>query len=134
MTCRNVSPSKRVSTRISQIQLACENRIGVFQLGRINGKTVDKVLAPSLRKIIESPKIVKVGMSVDQAHFARLRRLLGISPRGDLDLSHLDSYPLISKTSGGNLAPQPEFPIELACIFSFGISYRQILTFGNDKV
>lgn len=75
--------------RIGLIQIACADKIGLFHIGLHPGTTVQDILAPSLRKIIESPAIIKTGVSVLNADFARLQKYFNLSPRGAFELSHL---------------------------------------------
>lgn len=75
--------------RIGLIQIACADKIGLFHIGLHPGTTVQDILAPSLRKIIESPAIIKTGVSVLNADFSRLQKYFNLSPRGAFELSHL---------------------------------------------
>jgi ribonuclease D len=76
--------------RIGLIQIASEDKIALIHLGLHAGKTTDEIVAPSLRKLIESPKIAKTGVGILGADFARLRRFFGLKPQGAFELSHLD--------------------------------------------
>ncbi|KAF2448649.1 hypothetical protein P171DRAFT_217195 [Karstenula rhodostoma CBS 690.94] len=76
--------------RIGLIQIASEDKIALIHIGLHAGKTADEVIAPSLRKLIESPKIAKTGVGILGADFARLRRFFGLNPQGAFELSHLD--------------------------------------------
>ncbi|KAH7071372.1 hypothetical protein BKA63DRAFT_517839 [Paraphoma chrysanthemicola] len=78
-----------LQNKIGLIQLASEDRIALFHIGLHAGKTTDDIMAPSLRKIIESPDIGKLGVGVLSADFARLRRYFRLNPRGAVELSHL---------------------------------------------
>lgn len=73
------------------IQIASESKIGLFHIGIHEGQTTDDIIAPSLRKIIESPDIVKVGVKIfmGDADLLRLRIHLGLQSRGAFELSHL---------------------------------------------
>lgn len=87
-----------IKKNVSLIQLASEERIALFHVARYGkGETIDDLLAPSLKKIMESPEISKVGVSV-KADCTRLRRFLGIEARGLFELSHL--YKLIKHSAG----------------------------------
>jgi len=83
---------------VSLIQLASEERIALFHIARY-GKdgTIDDLVAPTLKKIMESPEITKVGVAV-KADCTRLRKFMGIGSRGLLELSHL--YKLVKFSSG----------------------------------
>ncbi|KAF2024529.1 hypothetical protein EK21DRAFT_78483 [Setomelanomma holmii] len=78
-----------LQNKIGLIQVASEEKIALFHIGLHPGKTTDDIIAPSLRKIIESPKIGKLGVGVLSADFARLRRYFRLNPRGAVELSHL---------------------------------------------
>lgn len=87
-----------IKKNVSLIQLASEERIALFHIARYTkGDTIDDLLAPSLKKIMESSEISKVGVSV-KADCTRLRRFLGIEARGLFELSHL--YKLIKYSAG----------------------------------
>lgn len=87
-----------IKKNVSLIQLASEERIALFHIARYGkGDTIDDLLAPSLKKIMESSEISKVGVSV-KADCTRLRRFLGIEARGLFELSHL--YKLIKHFDG----------------------------------
>lgn len=78
-----------LQNKIGLIQLASETKIALFHIGLHVGKTTDDIIAPSLKKIIEDPKIGKLGVGVLNADFARLRRYFGLHPKGAVELSHL---------------------------------------------
>jgi ribonuclease D len=87
-------PWKQVSrndlqSKIGLIQVAVEDKIALFHIGLHPGKTVDDIIAPSLRKLIEDPKIGKLGVGVLSADFSRLRKFFHLKPRGAVELSHL---------------------------------------------
>lgn len=58
-------------------------------IGLHTGKTPEDLIAPSLRKILESPKIVKTGVNIVRADFSRLEKWFDLKPRGAFELSHL---------------------------------------------
>lgn len=74
--------------RIGLIQIASEDKIALFHIGLHAGQTAKDVLAPSLRRIIESDDITKTGVGILNADFSRLRRWFGLKPRGAFELSH----------------------------------------------
>ncbi|KAI9674480.1 MAG: hypothetical protein M1817_001818 [Caeruleum heppii] len=77
----------RVAT--SLIQIANEERIALFHLALYGRDTcLEDFVAPTLRQILESSSITKVGVSI-KADNTRLREALGIESRGLLELSHL---------------------------------------------
>ncbi|KAL1968506.1 hypothetical protein VTN77DRAFT_1716 [Rasamsonia byssochlamydoides] len=78
-----------IKNNVSLIQLANEERIALFHIALFRpGETLDELVAPSLKKLLESPDITKVGVSI-KADCTRVRRHLGINVRGQFELSHL---------------------------------------------
>ncbi|KUI67626.1 Werner syndrome ATP-dependent helicase [Cytospora mali] len=82
-------PNAALQHRIGLIQLACEDKIALFHIGLHSGNTPNDLLAPSLRRIIESPDISKCGVAIQSADFLRLQKWFGLKPRGAVELSHL---------------------------------------------
>jgi ribonuclease D len=78
-----------LQNKIGLIQIASEDKIGLIHIGLHPGKTVDDIIAPSLRKLIESPEIGKLGVGILSADFARLRRFFKLNPKGAVELSHM---------------------------------------------
>ena len=91
-THRNSGPKKNVSL----VQLASEDRVGLFHIALYPKDEVDDLVAPSLRKIMEDPSITKVGVAI-KADCTRLRKFLKIESRGIFELSHL--YKLVKFSS-----------------------------------
>jgi hypothetical protein len=92
------SATQGIRKNVALIQLASEERIALFHLARFSkGNAVENFLAPSLQKVLESPNITKVGVSV-KGDCTRLRRFLGIDSRGLFELSHL--YKLVKFCAG----------------------------------
>jgi hypothetical protein len=92
------SAKEGIRKNVASIQLASEERIALFHLARYGkGDTIDDFVAPSLRKVLESPAITKVGVAI-KGDCTRLRRYLGIDSRGLLELSHL--YKLVKFSAG----------------------------------
>lgn len=81
--------TNRMKDKAALIQVASESKIGLFHIALHSGDTAQDLIAPSLRKIIESPDIIKVGVRVWDLDLARLRKYFGLQPRGALELSHL---------------------------------------------
>ncbi|KAL9083051.1 MAG: hypothetical protein Q9165_008675 [Trypethelium subeluteriae] len=81
--------SRGIKNNISLIQLACEDEIALFHLALHEGRTVESLLAPTLRKILESPDIIKTGVAILHADGRRLQRFMRLEPRGLFELSHL---------------------------------------------
>jgi ribonuclease D len=86
------SPGKEYFTlqeNISLIQVASESEVGLFHIGLHNGNTVAEVLAPSLRRIIETDSITKTGVAILSADGARLKKYMNLQPKGLFELSHM---------------------------------------------
>ncbi|KAL2010046.1 hypothetical protein VTN00DRAFT_5853 [Thermoascus crustaceus] len=78
-----------IQQQLSLIQLADEERIALFHVALFRPvKTLDDLVSPSLKKVLESPEITKVGVSIS-GDSTRLKRVLGIEARGLFELSHL---------------------------------------------
>ncbi|MCJ1322850.1 hypothetical protein MMC15_008200 [Xylographa vitiligo] len=89
----NAQYSDGIRRNVSLIQLASEERIALFHIARFSqGDTLADLLSPTLKAIMEDPKISKVGVSV-KSDCTRLRKCMGIKARGLFELSHL--YKLI---------------------------------------
>ncbi|KAK8072432.1 hypothetical protein PG996_005780 [Apiospora saccharicola] len=78
-----------LKNKIALIQLASEGRIALFHIALHQGSTVDDLIAPALRAVLESPSISKVGVGVMNADFARLIQFFKLDPKGAFELSHL---------------------------------------------
>ncbi|RDI81263.1 hypothetical protein Vi05172_g8747 [Venturia inaequalis] len=72
---------------VSLIQLACEDRVGLFHIALYKGNTPEEVLPPTLRAIMESPDVMKTGVAT-QSDFSRVAKFLDTSARGVIELSH----------------------------------------------
>ena len=97
----NARESDGIKTNVSLIQLACEERIALFHLAVFKGTTAEEILPPTLRKIIESPQILKCGVAI-RGDFSRIKTHLGVDGKGLFELSHL--YNLV-KSSASNRGP-----------------------------
>lgn len=73
---------------VSLIQIAAEDKIGLFHLAMFSGDTPDKLMPPSLRAILESRRIAKAGVNVS-GDANRLRKCLNVEMQGLFELSHL---------------------------------------------
>ena len=91
-TNRNSGAKKNVSL----VQLASEDRIGLFHIALYPKEDIDDLVAPTLRKIMEDPSVTKVGVAI-KADCTRLRKFLKIECRGIFELSHL--YKLVKFSS-----------------------------------
>ncbi|KAL2860878.1 3'-5' exonuclease [Aspergillus lucknowensis] len=78
-----------IQDNVSLIQLASSDRIALFQISRfVPGNTLKDLVSPTLKRILESPNITKVGVAA-KADSSRLRKFLGIDARAIFELSHL---------------------------------------------
>lgn len=78
-----------LQNKIGLIQVATEDKVALFHIGLHTGTTTDDIIAPSLRKLIESPTIGKIGVGILNADFARISRYFGLKPKAAIELSHL---------------------------------------------
>jgi hypothetical protein len=81
---------------VSLVQLASDDRIGLFHIALYPKEDVGDLVAPSLRAIMEDASITKVGVAI-KADCTRLRKFLKIDSRGIFELSHL--YKLVKFSS-----------------------------------
>jgi ribonuclease D len=102
---------KRLQHQIGMIQVASEDMIALFHIGQHSGSTIDQVIAPSLRKIIESPNIIKIGRCIVGADFSRLIKFFGLKPQAAFEIAHL--HKLVTSISRGGLADQVQHHFEL---------------------
>lgn len=75
--------------KVSVIQLACESDIALLHIGALKGSNAESLIAPAIRKIIESRDIIKAGVAISNCDAARLRRFFGLRPKGLIELSDL---------------------------------------------
>ena len=107
----NAQYSDGIRKNVSLIQLASEERIALFHIAIFSqGDTLADLLAPTLKLILEDPKISKVGVSI-KSDCTRLQRSMGIKARGIFELSHL--YKLI-KYSASDVKKIDKKPVALA--------------------
>ncbi|KAI4237525.1 MAG: hypothetical protein LQ349_001790 [Xanthoria aureola] len=78
-----------IRQNVALVQLANEERIALFHIARFSkGDSVESLVAPTFKAIMESPSITKVGVSV-KGDCTRLRKHMNIDSRGLLELSYL---------------------------------------------
>lgn len=75
--------------QVSLIQIASEDRVALFHIALHKGDTVNELIAPSLRELLETPTVLKTGVAVWRADGKRLRRFFGIHCQGLIELSNL---------------------------------------------
>ncbi|KAJ0418052.1 ribonuclease H-like domain-containing protein [Aspergillus carlsbadensis] len=85
----DATSSDKIQNNVSLIQLAGRDRIALFQIAIFSpGETIKDLVAPTLKRILESSNITKTGVAI-KSDSTRLRTHLGINPRGIFELSHL---------------------------------------------
>jgi hypothetical protein len=73
---------------VSLIQIASESQIGLFHVACFKGTTLEELMPPSLRTLLESESITKTGVNV-VGDANRLRTFFQIEMKGLVELSHL---------------------------------------------
>ncbi|KAK6437134.1 hypothetical protein LTR95_006670 [Oleoguttula sp. CCFEE 5521] len=104
-----------VKLNVSLIQVASETTSALFHIAMHSGTTTAQLIAPSLRRLIESRSILKVGVNILNADAKRLARNFDIAPGGIMELSHLykvATNPLIARRRNS----QHGGLVALACI------------------
>ncbi|KAI0976716.1 hypothetical protein F4678DRAFT_414278 [Xylaria arbuscula] len=81
----------RLQDKVALIQIASERKVALFHIALHKGETTDDLIAPSLKKIIESSAVIKAGVAVMNADFQRLKQHFCLEPKGAFELSHLHS-------------------------------------------
>ncbi|KEQ91037.1 hypothetical protein AUEXF2481DRAFT_70311, partial [Aureobasidium subglaciale EXF-2481] len=99
-----------IKDNVSLIQIACDDRIALFQVALFAGESKEDLMPPSLKIILESPDIFKAGVNI-AGDFTRLRKCLGVEGQGIFELSHL--YKLV-KFSEKEPAKVNKSPLKLA--------------------
>ncbi|KAJ5987049.1 hypothetical protein N7451_011414 [Penicillium sp. IBT 35674x] len=137
-----------IQSNLSLIQVANEERIALFQIALFKpGQTLKDLVAPSLKQLLESPDITKVGVSI-KADATRLRKYLGVEARSIFELSHLFklvkyglTQPKLVNKRGVNLSDQAEehlgLPLEKSEDVRCGdwtrpLNYRQVQYAATD--
>ncbi|KAJ5952476.1 uncharacterized protein N7479_010889 [Penicillium vulpinum] len=137
-----------IQSNVSVIQIANEERIAIFQVALFKpARSLEDLVSPSLKRLIESPDVMKVGVSI-KADCTRLRKYLGIDARATFELSHLyklikygkDNPKLVNKR-GVNLSEQINehfgLPLEKSDDVRCGdwtraLNYRQVQYAATD--
>ncbi|OQD71735.1 hypothetical protein PENPOL_c001G08634 [Penicillium polonicum] len=137
-----------IQSNVSVIQIANEERIAIFQVALFKpARSLEDLVSPSLKRLIESPEVMKVGVSI-KADCTRLRKYLGIDAKATFELSHLyklikygkDNPKLVNKR-GVNLSEQINehfgLPLEksddVRCSdWTRALSYRQVQYAATD--
>ena len=99
----NATARDGIKKNIALIQIASESRIALFHVARFPGQnTVEDLVPPTFRYIMQSPRITKVGVSI-KADCTRLSRFMEIESRGLFELSHLYKLVKYSPTNTNNV-------------------------------
>jgi hypothetical protein len=77
-----------IKENASLIQLASEDRIALFHISLFAGDTPEQLMPPTLRAVLESADILKVGVAV-KGDFGRLQKFFNIQAQGVFELSRL---------------------------------------------
>jgi len=80
--------SDSIKDNVSLIQIACEDKIALFQIAAFRGSTVEELMPQPLRDLLESPNVIKAGVNIG-GDFSRLRKCFDIQGQGIFELSHL---------------------------------------------
>ena len=88
-----------IKEQVSVIQIACDATIAVFHLALYKRESIDDLIGPKLRAILESPSILKSGVNIGP-DFKRVRKYLGLKFEGCFELSHLHNLVTQSATAG----------------------------------
>lgn len=84
------SPTWSIKQNVSLVQLACEDRIALFHIAMFSETTAAQIMPPTLKTILESPEIIKVGVAI-KGDFSRVSKHLGLEPQGIFELSRLNN-------------------------------------------
>ena len=99
----NATANEGIKKNVALIQIASEKRIALFHIARFRGEdSVDNLVTPTFKWIMQSPRITKVGVSI-KADCTRLRRFMGIESRGLFELSHLHKLVKHSASDAGSI-------------------------------
>jgi len=94
----NAAAIEGIAKNVSLIQIASERRVALFHVALFSIiDSMDEFAIPTLKKIMESRGITKVGVAV-KGDCTRLRKFLNIQSRGIFELSHL--YKLVKFSLG----------------------------------
>ncbi|KAK4983247.1 hypothetical protein LTR66_008898 [Elasticomyces elasticus] len=77
-----------IKKNVSMIQIASERDIALFHVALHKGETVDDLIAPALRAVIESESTIMTGVNII-GDARRLKRYTGIYARGMFELSRM---------------------------------------------
>ncbi|ESZ98809.1 hypothetical protein SBOR_0808 [Sclerotinia borealis F-4128] len=81
-------PTAGAKHNVSLVQMATEERVGLFHLALFPTWYEPELVAPTMKKIMEDPEVTKLGVAIS-ADCTRLRKYLGINSVSIFELSHL---------------------------------------------
>ena len=94
-------PNPMLQELVSLIQVASKDKVALFHIGRHRGNTPEELIAPSLRRLIESRDIRKTGQSI-MGDCTRLRDHFGLQPSAISELSYF--HILVADEPGSRMA------------------------------
>lgn len=77
-----------IKESVSLLQLASEGCIALFHFARFSQQSGVDLMPPTLKRILQSPSIIKVGANI-KGDCTRIRTHLNVHPNGIMELSHL---------------------------------------------
>ena len=77
-----------IKSNVSLIQIAAEDKIGLFHIACFSGNTAEDLMPPTLRAILESPEVAKAGVNII-GDSNRMQSCLNVNMKGVFELSHL---------------------------------------------
>ncbi|KAH0559741.1 hypothetical protein GP486_003740 [Trichoglossum hirsutum] len=93
-----------IKDNVSLIQLATEERIALFHIAQYQKHdTLEDLVAPTLKLIMEDPGTAKAGVAV-RGDCTRLKKYLDIDSRGLFELSHLYRQIEAASTGASNVS------------------------------
>ena len=93
----NCRTADGIRKNVSLVQIANEERVALFHIARFGkGETEADLVPPTLKIIMESADISKVGVSV-RSDCTRMRTHMGIKSQGQFELSHMHTLVQYSK-------------------------------------
>ncbi|KAK5132556.1 hypothetical protein LTR08_008873 [Meristemomyces frigidus] len=77
-----------IKENVSLIQIATEDKIALFQVACFVGDTVEQLMPPSLRNLLESEQTIKAGVNIT-GDARRIKKFLNVDMKAQFELSHL---------------------------------------------
>ncbi|KAF2733720.1 hypothetical protein EJ04DRAFT_553163 [Polyplosphaeria fusca] len=100
---------RSIKGNVSLIQIASESRIALFPICLYKGTTAEQLMPATLKTILESPDILKVGVNIKN-DFTRVEKYLSTRAHGKFELSRLHNlvqfYPAKSNNKVVKLSHQ----------------------------